>query len=334
MEIKIGSLLAALDKVRPGLASNELIEQSIHFIFGENFVRTYNDEIAVTQKAEMGIVGAVKADEFYKLITKLPGEKVNIEQDEKSVIINYETGQAEIAFADEIMLPDVSTPGINSKKWKVLPEGFAEAVAFCRFSVSNSMILPALVCLWVNDNRVVSCDNYRATYKEMEDEIPEPFLLPAKPAQFLPNYNPTKYMIEGGWLHFINRESTVFSCRSLDAEYPEAVWDFFNVKGKKVTMPDKFSKVVDRVQTLATQDVDIDRFVTLTMQKGNLNCKSKGDIGRVNEDVKIDFKGEKIQVNVHPELLMEILKHIKDMTIGEKLLFEGEGFQHSILLSD
>ena len=43
--------------------------------------------------------------------------------------------------------------------------------------------------------------------------------------------------------------------------------------------------------------------------------------------IKVGYKGKQIKVSVHPECLMEILDHLRDVVIGETtLLFEGDDF--------
>ena len=47
MKINRKDLIKVLKKVQPGLASQEIIEQSGAFVFTDGRVFTYNDEIAV-----------------------------------------------------------------------------------------------------------------------------------------------------------------------------------------------------------------------------------------------------------------------------------------------
>ena len=50
MKINKKELQEALERVKPGLASRELIEQSTSFAFMRDRVVTYNDEISISTR--------------------------------------------------------------------------------------------------------------------------------------------------------------------------------------------------------------------------------------------------------------------------------------------
>ena len=333
--IKREELIDALTKVKPGIANKEIIEQSNHFIFEEDRIWTYNDQIAISQEFKSHLAGAVKADEFYKLLNKLEDDelKVSVQTDEFS--IQGKTVTAKIKIDPEIKLQPIQAPGINSKNWQTLPEDFNDAISLCLFSASKNMIRPELTCLYVTGKTVFSTDTFRATKREMKSKVKEDFLLSATAAKELTKYNVYKVFTDTeGWLHFTNKEHTMFSCRTFaDVKYPEKIWDFFDVEGEKIDLPDSFEQVIDRVATLVTADFDLDRFVDLTIEDGVLTCKGKGPHGSVSETVDINYNGKDIAVKVHPGFLMEILKQLDRMTVGERLFFQGENFEHVICLS-
>ena len=66
--IKRAELKEALETVKPGLASKEIIEQSTSFAFMGDKVVTYNNKISMSHPVKgLDITGAVKADEMYQL---------------------------------------------------------------------------------------------------------------------------------------------------------------------------------------------------------------------------------------------------------------------------
>ena len=333
--IKREELIDVLTRVKPGIANKEIIEQSNHFIFEEGRIWTYNDQIAISQEFESELAGAVKADEFYKLLNKLEDDNLKISVQAGEFSIQGKTVIAKIKIDPEIKLQPIQAPGINSKSWQTLPEDFTDAISLCLFSASRNMIRPELTCLYVTGKTVFSTDTFRATKREMKSKVKEDFLLSATAAKELTKYNVYKVFTDTeGWLHFTNKEKTMFSCRTFaDVKYPEKIWDFFDIKGEKINLPDSFEQVIDRVSTLVTADFDLDRFVDLTIENGILTCKGKGPHGSVSETVDINYKGKDIEVKVHPGFLMEILKQLDSMTIGERLLFQGDNFEHVICLS-
>ena len=333
--IKREDLINALTKVKPGIANKEIIEQSNHFIFEEDRIWTYNDQIAISQFFKSHLTGAVKADEFYKLFNKLNDGKLEIAVQKGEFLIQGKTVTAKIKIDPEIKLQPIQAPGINSKSWQTLPKDFTDSISLCLFSASRNMIRPELTCLYVTGKTVFSTDTFRATKREMESRVKEDFLLPAIAAKELIKYNVHKVFTDNeGWLHFTNKEHTMFSCRTFaDVKYPEKIWDFFDIEGEKIDLPDSFEQVIDRVATLVTADFDLDRFVDLTIAENTLTCKGKGPHGSVSEKAKIDYDGKEIVIKVHPGFLMEILKQLNSMTIGDRLRFQGDNFEHAICLS-
>lgn len=334
--IKKQGLVDALTKVKPGIANKEIIEQSSHFIFEENRIWTYNDQIAISHEFKSHLTGAVKADEFYKLLNKLEDENLEISVENDKFIIQGKSIKAKINIDPDIKLRPIQAPAITSKRWQTLPDNFNVCVSMCIFSASKNMIRPELTCLWITEKTIFSTDGFRATKKEMESEVKNPFLLLAIAAKELVKYNVHKVFTDTeGWLHFTNKEKTMFSCRTFaDVKYPEKIWDFFDVKGIEINLPDSLEQVIDRVSTLVTADFDLDRLIDLSIENNTLTCKGKGPHGSILEKIKVDYNGKAIKIKVHPIFLMEILKQLNSMIIGERLLFKGKNFEHVICLSE
>lgn len=333
--ISRNKLIDVLKKIKPGLANNEIIEQSTHFIFEKDFIRTYNDNVAISQKMKIGLKGAVKAVEFYNLLSKMTDDELEIKQTKDAFIITGKRIKASIKIDSDIKIQSVEVPGINAKAWKNLPENFEEAIKLGLFSVSKNMNVPEFTCLWATEKNMFSCDGYRGTKQTMNSSFSEDFLLPAIAAKDLKEYSVQKVLQTKGWLHFTNKEKTVFSCRTYaERTYPSTIRDFFKVKGTKINLPEDFGDVVGRIQTLVTADFDLDRLVELSIEDDVLTCTGKGLHGSVSEKIDIDYDGKTIEVKVHPGFLMEILKQLNSMTIGDRLLFKGKNFEHAICLSE
>ena len=82
MIINREELLKQLESVLPGLSTREIIEQSSCFIFKDETVNTYNDEIACSQKSVLKIEGAVQALPFISLLRKLKEEELEKETED------------------------------------------------------------------------------------------------------------------------------------------------------------------------------------------------------------------------------------------------------------
>ena len=325
----------ALTKVKPGLANKEIVEQSTHFLFDDDKIWTYNDQITIMQKFDSGLIGAVKADSFFKLLNKLPDEQISVSAEEGKIkILAGEKIKANIKIDPDIKINPIPVPGTNSKKWEKLPDNFDKAIAFSSFSASRNFIRPELTCLYVTGEYVIGCDTFRGTKYKLSSKMEQEFLLPAMAGKELSNYNPYKVISDEGWLHFVNKENTTFSCRTYpDETYPEQIWEFFKVEGEEVVLPVDFLDAIARAEVLLTADFDLDRIVSLVIENNQILCFSEGDYGDFEESAKIKYQGLKLDVKVHPVLLSEILKHLQTVVIGERLLFKGENFLHAICLS-
>lgn len=335
IKINRQNFIDALAKVRPGLAKKELIEQTIHFIFDNDKIWAYNDQITIMQPFESGLMGAVKADSFYKLLDKIPDNEISISSENGKIELKGKKIKANIKIDPDIKIQPIPIPEIDSEQWEELPENFHEAIAFSAFSASQNMNRPELTCLYITGEYVIGCDSFRGTKYKLKSKMKQEFLLPATAAVHLANYSPNKVIAEEGWLHFMNKEETIFSCRTLapDTKYPETVWTLFEVEGEEIILPEDFLAAIGRAEILLTADFDLDRTISLIMENNQIVCRGEGDNGWIEESGDIKYNGEKLDIKVHPVLLSEILKHLQKVIVGERLLFVGDSFEHGICLS-
>lgn len=338
MKVNRQELLSILEKLQPAVAKKEIIEQSTHFIFEEGVgIRTYNDQIAISAEFDTDINGTVPANELYGIINKIKDSEIDIETDDKNLIIKYgRKSSAKIAMSDRIKIIGPKLP--TKQRWKSLPEHFHLDAKFCSFSAStNASSGGGINCIYVNDNLMMSTDRFRATRIDMGTPIPDLLLIPALVADQLRIYAPNKYLLTDAWVHLKNDDKVIFSFRKIEDEYPiteDRIDDMFNTNGEKVIFPSSFKEVVDRVQIMSQEDVEIDRYITLRLEKNILICESNSKKGSIKEELRIKYSGESKEVKVNPIFLSEILSHLKELTIGDKLHFQGDTFEHVICLSD
>ena len=334
MKINRQQFINALTKVKPGLANNEIIEQSTHFIFDNNIIRTFNDEIAITHKFETGLVGSVSAKEFYTLFTKIPDEEITAEIKDGKFIFKGKGKRVTFNIEEDVTLTNIQPAGPRAKLWMDLPENFCDCVRYCGFSTSRNMTRPELTCVSICGKQAISCDAVRATQIEMDCEIEKDFLLPGVAAEIINNYNPHRFYMDANWIHFINKENTTFSCRQVSEEYPvEAIKGVFDVKGKKVSLPEELKEILERSKVLVSGEMD-SKEVVIAFKKGKIICQATGAVGQITEQVDTGYKDKDLKIIIHPELLMEIMKRVSEATIGDdKILFKDkEGFEHVIIL--
>ncbi len=334
MKIKTAELLDALKAVKPGLASKAIVEQTDHFIFDGNMIRTYNDKIAISYPfgffASEKFRIAVKADEFFKLVSKIKIKEIEVEySDNGRLIITAGSTEAEIMTSQDIVCPIVDS---EEDEWKELPKNFAQAAYFCSFSAAGTLSVKVLTCLWIHGSHIISTDRYRASKYKLEGDEMEDLLLAAKEAKAMKEHKPTHYIYSDSWAHFKNKEGAILSCRIMDGAYPEKVFDAFEKVGEEITIPAELKDKIDIAKIITDSDEDQED-ITVTVKKKKMLLRGKGSIMEIKENCDIDYKGAAFTFEVSPESLLEILSHTNKMFISEdKLYFAGGNFEHIISL--
>lgn len=333
MKINREKIMDALSKVLPGLASKEIMEQSKSFVFQNNKVYTYNSEIAICHPIQLEFADnvAIPAEQFYKLLTKTNDVEIDISIDRSELIIKTKRSMAGIPINDKINLPldEIEEAG----KFYRLSESFIEGIKFCYFSVSNDLSRPILASLRIKDNTITSCDGYRLTRFEMTNKSKE-FILPSLAAKELTNYKPVAVSITENWLHFKTEEKTVFSCRTIEGEWPD-IEEFLNVKGKKIAIPSRLKEMLERAEIFAESEFEKDRLVKINIKDNKFYLSGKGSYGWFKEGCKIKYSGNPLTFMVDPKFLKDTISILDKITVDEtKLKLEGDNFIHIISLTE
>ncbi len=333
--MKKADLQKALEIVKPGLASKEMIEQSTSFAFMEGRVVTYNDEISLSHPVEgLDITGAIKADGLYQLLNKITKEEIEITVDKNEVLIKAGRIRAGLTLQKKIKLP---LDEIESReKWKTLPEDFTRFMSFAMSSCSRDMSRPILTCVHVNKKGFIeSSDGHRITHCEMEEKMPvDTFLIPASTVQQVVKLKPTK--ISGGksWVHFKTDEGSVMSCRVYEDEYPDTSV-FLEVEGVDITFPKTMEDVLERASVFSKRDYTLDEMVELCLEDNRLKIKSQSDAGWFKESVNMKYTDLAVTFSIAPYLLKGILSETSTCVLCEdRLKFQGAGWVHIALLTE
>ena len=212
--MKKQDLLTALETVKPGLASKEMIEQSTSFAFMNGQVVTYNDEISLSHPIpDLEIKGAVQAEELYKLLNRLKEDEIEVEIKKNELRLESGNTKAGLTLQQEIKLPleEIGETG----KWKILPENFLKHVRFAMTCCSRDMSRPVLTCVHISKEGLIEgSDSLRITRCQLEGEMPvKTFLLPVSASVEVVKLEPTKVAEGDGWIHFKTDEGTILSCR-------------------------------------------------------------------------------------------------------------------------
>jgi DNA polymerase III sliding clamp (beta) subunit (PCNA family) len=330
------TLLSTLKAVAPALAAREVVEQSTSFVFAKGRVLTYNDSIAISHPLDSeGLEGVVRAEELVKLLSKLKEEEVELEIGENELVVKGKRSKAGILLEAEVRLPlDEIVP---PSKWSQLPEGFVEALSFCRFSTGRDRAKPLLTCLHVAGPVVESCDNFRLTRWRLKRSLNEDLLLPAEAARTLCDYSPMEYGITDGWVHFRNDADVVFSSRIFEGEYPDLSPYLSLKEAHEVTLPSDLGEILDRAGIFSSEAFKQDEQVSISLEGKHMTVSGRGVVGWYEERCAVRWSGgtPKVAFSIHPEFLRQVLGHVKQVLVSDvegRLLIEGDRFTHSITL--
>ena len=334
MKINKNNLQEALEIVKPGLANKEDIDQSTSFAFLGGRVVTYNDRISISHPVEgLNIEGAIRADELYKILSKVKiskeeEDKPNMEMiiEDNQIIFSKGKMKTGLTVQAEILLPLDDENLVKKGDWFDLPEDFVKFIKFCAPSCSRDMSRAVLTAIHINESGFIEAsDNYRITRCELLQEFPvETFLLPADAAIVMVRVNPISIAKSQGWIHFQNEYGTILSCRIMEDAFPNTT-GFLNMEGQKLTFPPSITEVLERASIFSKRDHLLDEHVTITIESNKIKVESKSDTGWFSEELNMRYSGDPVYFMISPYLLTGILKETLTFIVSAtKLKFEGE----------
>jgi hypothetical protein len=337
MKINKSELLKALEIVKPGLANKEIIEQSTSFAFINGKVITFNDEICLSHPiAQLNIEGAIKAEEFYKLLSKVKKEEMEIDLIKNEIIISCGKMKAGLTLQSEIKLSldQVAAPG----KWKKIPNqvNFIKYLKLASASCGRDMSRPILTCIHVSkEGFIEASDNYQIIRCELGEEMPvDSFLIPASSAMIIINLRPNKITLSDGWVHFMTEENTMLSCRIFSEEYPD-IGNLLDIEGIHIEFPKTLAEILDRATIFAKQDHIMDESVKITIGNKRIKVESESQYGWFKEEANVHFSDSPFTFSILIYLLKDILKETSVCTLSDNCMkFTGEGWSFITTLNE
>lgn len=325
-------LLKALEIVKPGLASREIVEQSTSFAFLNGRVVTYNDEISISHPVKgLGVEGAVSAEELYKLLSKIKRDEITIKTTDNEIRLTAGGAKAGLILQQEIKLPleNVEQQG----DWSDLPEGLCDALRLTMFSCSRDVSKPILTCANVReDGYIESSDDWRLTRCKVESMPVSTFLIPAGSVRELVKYDIQQAMAGQGWIHFKTSGDTIFSCRIFEEAFPD-ITSIMEVKGQEVSFPRAMGEVLERAAIFSKRDHVLEEEAFVTLKDNKVCVKSEGDTGWFEEEINMRYDGSPISFSINPTFLRDIAeKHQTCVISDDRMKFSGDGWEHVVAL--
>ncbi len=311
--------LRQCESVMPGLSTREIIEQSSCFIFQKGKVITYNDEIACTQESSLNIKGAVQAMPLINILRKLKEDELDISAKKEKLIIKGKRKQASINMETEILIPidDVETP----KKWKDLPDDFADAISIVQQCAGKDESRFDFVCVHLHPDRIEACDGYQAALYKTTIPIKKPTLVRKESLKYIISLDMTKFSKTKNWIHFKNSSGLIMSCRRwiYDKKNFPDIFDLMKMKGTKTSFPKGLIEACDKAEVFSAENAEENQ-VIIDLQKNKLKITGKGASGKYYEYKKIKYKGKPMTFAIAPALLIDLVNHHNTCRISKDKL--------------
>lgn len=338
MKISKQQLQKAIETVRPGLSNKEIIEQATSFIFQGGKVITYNDKISVSHPVEgLNIEGAIKAEEFYRLLGKLKEDEIDIGKKNNEIHLKSGRSRASFTLTQEIRLPFKDEIGEVSE-WKRLPDEFNRLVKFAAGSCSSNAFEPIFTCVHVDEQGYLEgTDSYQIARCHLDGKMPiETFLIPADSVSKVLKIKPVYITSTQGWVHFSNDEGTIVSTRIYQEEYKD-LSPFMKVEGTEVKFPASIISSIEKASIFAERDSALDEQIEVDLMPEKLKISGQSDTGKFEEEAPIQYEGNEISFTIAPYLLLNIFQEqeTNQCVIGENALkFQGEDWEYVSVLQN
>ncbi|MFP4018665.1 MAG: hypothetical protein ACLFUH_05400 [Bacteroidales bacterium] len=320
--MKTQELIHALSVVKPGLGDKEVIDQTTAFIFADDRVVAYNDEIFISHPiTSTGIEGAVKAEELYEFLNKVKKDEIEMSVEEDQLFLKAGRSKVWMKLQTEVSIPDP----IN-EQWIDLPKGFMNILKFVSIACSKNAATPALTCIHLREDGVAEAtDRYRICQQEIDFE--QELLLPIDIIQTVAQIEPTMISIKDDWIYFTNEEDTIITCRKFTAEFPDIDEIIEKVSEKEfveIKFPKTFNEIIERAIIFSKKDYVYDEHLEVHLEKNLITIKSESDYAKFEESTKAIYKGEETKFHIIPKIFQDVVQNADAIYLNDRMIkFEG-----------
>lgn len=322
--VKRVTLLNALGSVNAGLASKELIEQSTSFIFHNNKVSTFNDEIAATAELEgdFGVEfdGAIDADILLKLLNKTKDDELEIEIVKDEMKIKGKKFETGIKHDPEIKLPldDVEMP--DDEDFVEVPDNFSQLLKLACLTASKTLSEALLTCVHLCEDRIESCDNDRITVCHLDVDLESDVLVSARNLLEIAKENIEAFAFDDTWAHFKTKEDVLLSCRLYNEEYVDLSEFIPEEEGEAIQFPEQLAEALDRADVFSKDSVSMEKIIKVSIKKKKMEIFAANESGWIKEKDKVKYSGPELSFSINIDFLRDILKMTNEISVVEDTL--------------
>ena len=332
-------LLEKISWLSFALSRKDIGKQTNHFIFMNDFIHVYNDEIYVAVPFKMSMFFSVEGDSFLKVVGSFSEDVLKFEFSEGFLMISTESAKAKVLLNKDLFLENQILELFKIEGWKNFPKSVSEGINLCGFSASEDLTRGVLACVAVFPDKIVSTDDIRLSRYLLKDSVVREggnWLISSGYSHLLEKFKICFFKELGGWLCFKNKDEYRFSIRKTMGEYPQEIEKFFSEKENfiKFRFPKEFKGYLESILPLLSEVLNYDKVLRIKAEGGMLYCiiekeflyKERKFV--LEEDFLFDFL-------INPVFLKAILEKETAAYIdeeGHKLYFYSEDFSHILSL--
>jgi hypothetical protein len=334
MRINREEFLKQLESVLPGLSVKEIIEQSSCFIFKDKAIHTYNGEIACSQKSLLNIEGAVPAMPFISIIRKLQEDELEISLVDTTLLIKGKQRKAGINMEQDITLPIDAVD--KPKKWKKLPDDFADAIAIVQPCAGGKDMIQnqfAMTCVHITPKFIEACDNHQVTRYRIKTDVENSILIRKESLRHIVSLDMIELSETKHWVHFKNSDGLILSCQHFIEDYPtDDISEVLKMNGEPLSLPKGLKEAVEKAEIFSSENTESNN-VIVNIKKGKFKITGKGSYGWFTEVKKSKYDGDSLRFTIPPKLLVELVQHYNECEVSaNRLKVKGGKFVYVTVL--
>lgn len=322
MKLNREDLLRQLEAVVPGLATKEVLEQSSCFVFQDNTVTTFNDDVCCRMVCPMGgLSGATPARPLLELLGRLNEQYIDISEDKGGIIVKGKRRRASIQMEAEVMLPisNVAMP----TKWVKLDPNFTDAVGVVQHCASKDTNNFHLTCIHITPDHVEACDNFQLARYPVATGFTTEALVKRDSLKHVTGLGMTEVSVGDTWCHFRNPAGLVLSVRRESGDYDDLT-PILDTRGEGVTLPGGLAEAVDRAEVFSGENSE-NNVVFIQLKNSEIRIKGEGASGWFEERKQVAYDGKPMGFAIAPKLLIDITEQTNECEISEGLLRVANG---------
>ncbi len=269
MKVEREKMLAALAAVTPGLATKEVVEQSSCFVFTNNRIITFNDEISCSVDSPLeGVEGAVKATPLFQLLNKMSEETLDIFPQDSELRVHGARRRSGVRMEAEVELPvdAIDLP----EKWRKLPEEFLNAARIVSRCAGADDSEFCLTCIHIHSDFVEACDDIQAARYPLAIKLQQPIIIRRDALKHTFGMDMVAYGETEDWFHLRNKAGMIVSCRRYVEEYPDLDQTGIFKPGKgKIKLPQGLVSAAEKAAVFSSENVEMNN-VIIDLRTGKL----------------------------------------------------------------